>query len=512
MHSKMRGFLISGAVMALGACAGEQDDAGPMQDVDGPGDDEDDEARAYLTGQLLDTDETPVANAEVVLAIGSVPVTEPVFTDEEGWYTLPVPTDRVQAAWAGSQEVTVMFTSPDEDREPYGTVEGDNIHMLPASLGEMIAAQEVIADRRAALKTAYVPRQGKGYPITDELVARGGELTWTVDDSQYGKGFRVTLIVEPGSIHRGALAQDELTLTLLEQTKAPMAIPEDGFGPMWSIQPRDVVFDPPARVRIEGERFPVLGPSELAVGERAELFGASLESGWQLFGDIELVDEAEGRVVLETPEGIISRGAWGHIYSASGNDYGMLVECYSKATGARVQCAVLNDNAYWYQDPNNYNNWNITNLCQNPNFTPPAGVGGGYDDGFLTCDQYDFGTGSSNGNAMVYASDAETRCRGCGGSVAPYVLAMTAGDTIGGSTAPVWGAFTAFPLCPSEYGITDMNLLWSRIYTRLGLDWAQGNVFPWDATALSAVVSAQLSWRNFSTYARVYLPEPANCQ
>jgi len=230
------------------------------------------------------------------------------------------------------------------------------------------------------------------------------------------------------------------------------------------------------------------------------------------------VEEADGRVTLETPEGIISRGAWGHIYSASGNDYGMLVECFSKsakqATGAdvRVQCAVLNDNAYWYQDPNDYNNWNITNLCQSPGFVPPAGVGGGYDDGFLTCDQYDYGTANSNGNAMVYASNAETRCRDCGGSVAPFVLAMTAGETIGGSTAPVWGAVTAFPLCPAEQSITNMGTLWNSIRTRLGLDWAQGNVYPWQNPDLSGEVVASLSWRNFSTYAKVYLPDPVHCQ
>lgn len=510
----IQGAVVSSAMLALSACAGEQDDLGPGDDAEALSDADDDEAKTYLTGRLLDTDDLPVADAEVVLSIGSVPVTEAVITNAEGWYTLAVPTERVQAAWAGSQEVTVMFYSPDVDREPYGTIEGDNIYMLPSSLDEMIATVAVAEGRRAALKTAYVPRQGKGYAITDELVAQGGELTWTVDDSQYGAGFSVTLMIEPGSIHRGDMPQDEITLTLLEQTKAPMAIPEDGFGPMWSIQPRDIVFDPPARIRIEGERFPVMGPSELAVGERAELYGASLETGWQLFGEIELTEDADGRVTLETPEGIISRGAWGHIYSASGNDYGMLVECYSQATGQRVQCAVLNDNAFWYQDPNNFNNWNITNLCQNPNFTPPSGVGGGYDDGFLTCDQYDFGTDwGGNGNSMVYASNAETRCRDCGGwDVAPYVLAMTAGDTIGTSTAPVWGAVTAFPLCPSEYGITDMNVLWNRLYQRLGLDWASAAVYPWQASALSGQVTAQLSWRNFSTYAQVYLPSPVHCQ
>lgn len=508
----IRRVVISSAVLALGACAGEQDDLGPVDDVDALSEDQADEAKTHLTGQLLDTDEAPVANAEVVLAIGSVPVTTAVTTNAEGFYTLAVPTERVKAAWAASQEVTVMFYSPTEDREPFGTIEGDNIHMLPSSLDELVPAVEIVAGRRTALKTAYVPRQGQGFRITDELVANGGELTWAVDDSQYGPGFRVTLIVEPGSIHKGDDPQDEITLTLLEQTKAPMAIPEDGFGPMWSIQPRDIEFDPPARIRIEGDRFPVLGSSEITEGERVELYGASLETGWKLFGEIELTKEENGRVTLETPEGIISHGAWGHIYSASGNDYGLLVECYSQATGARVQCAVLNDNAFWFQDPNNYYNWNITNLCQNPNFTPPTGVGGGYDDGFLTCDQYDFGTANGNGNAMVYASNAETRCRDCGGAVAPYVLAMTAGETVGGSTAPVWGAVTAFPLCPSEYGITDMNVLWSNIYQRLGLDWAQGTAYPWQPSALSGEVTTQLSWRNFSTYAQVYLPEPVNCQ
>lgn len=189
---------------------------------------------------------------------------------------------------------------------------------------------------------------------------------------------------------------------------------------------------------------------------------------------------------------------------------------YSKSaketTGAdvRVKCAVLNDNAYWYQDPANYYNWNITNLCQNPNFVPPQGAGGGYDDGFLTCDQWDFGTANHNGNAMVYATDAETRCRGCGGAPAFHV-ALTAGQSLGGSTDPVWGAVTAFPLCPSEETITDMGVLWNSLYQRLGLDWAQGAATPWNDPSVSGQVDATLAWRNFSTYAKVYVPDPVNC-
>lgn len=507
----IRKGVITCTIAVLSACGTEHDDLGPVDDSEAIAQDEDAQATTYLTGQLLDTDEQPVAGAEAVLLIGSVPVSEPTTTDAEGRYTLAIPTNRVRQAWASSFEVTVAFTTPSEDRAPLGTAEGDLIHLLPASLDEFVATTDVVTDARLEMKAAHVPRQGQGFAITDELVANGGELTWVSDDSQYGQDFRVTLIIEPGSIHRGEEAQDEITLTLLEQVKAPMAIPEDGFGPLWTIQPRDVVFDPPARIRIEGERFPVLGASELAAGERTELFGASLETGWKLFGEIELRDETDGRITLETPEGIISHGAWGHIFSNTDNDYGMLVECFNSTGTARVPCAVLNDNAYWYQDPANFNAWNITNLCQSPNFTPPPGVGGGYDDAFLTCDQWDFGTSTFDGNHMVYASDAETRCRTCGGATAPHVIAMSAGESLGGSTDPVWGAVTAFPLCPEETTITDMDVLWDVLYQRLGIDWGQGAAFPFEDATISAEIETTLAWRNFSKSVQIYLPAPTNC-
>lgn len=493
------------------------DDLGPVDDAEAIV--EEDGPTTRLTGQLLDTDDAPVAHAEVVLAIGSVPVTEPTMTNAEGHYTLDIPTDRVREAWDADQEVTVLFSAPQEDLAPLGTAEGDHIHLLPATLDEFIIAEDMVEGASLPMKTAFVPRQGQGFAITDELITNGGELTWVTNDTQYGNDFRVTLVVEPGSIHVGDDAQEEITLTLLDQVKAPMAIPEDGFGPLWTIQPRDVVFDPPARIRIEGDRFPVLGASELETGERTELFGASLETGWKLFGEIELEDEVDGRVTLSTPEGIISHGAWGHIFSNTDNDYGMLVECFSRTefinNGAdvRVPCAVLNDQTYWFfeQDPVNGNSWNITNLCQEPNFVPPAT--GGYDDRFLTCDQWDFGTGSSDGNHMVYASDAETRCRGCGGTAAPYVVAMTAGETLGGSTAPVFGAVTAFPLCPEETSITDMEDLWDNyLYPRIGLAFADGTALPYDDASVSGEVDAELNWRNFSKSVQVYVPDPIGCQ
>jgi len=505
----------------MGACTGADDELGPVEDAEAVVEEEVVEATTRLMGRMLDTDEEPVAGAEVVLVIGSVPASEPTRTDENGAYALDVPTDRVVAAWNAAQEVTVVFNSPQDDRAPFGTAEGDLVHMMPASLDELVSIEDIVDGARIETKTTFVPRQGKGFAITDELIANGGELTWVSDDSQYGKDFRVTLIIEPGSIHEGEDAQDEITLTLIEQAKAPMAIPEDGFGPLWTIQPRNVVFDPPARIRIEGDRFPVLGDSALVEGDRTELFGASLETGWKLFGEIELADEVDGRVTLETPEGVIAHGAWGHVFSNTDSDYGMLVECFSRSayiadgSNVRVQCAVLNDIAHWYfeTDPVNGNHWVVTNLCDDPNFVPPPGVGGGYDNAFLACQQWDYGTSTYDGHHMVYATDAETRCRGCGGTdVAPYALAMSAADTLGESTDPVYGAVTAFPLCPEDTTITDMDVLWNDVlYPRIGLAFADGTALPYESADIAGEVDAALSWRNFSKSVQIYVPDPVGC-
>ncbi len=518
MHKQwIRRGLLSGAFITMGACGGA-DDVGPVEDADGLEAEDTTEATTRLTGTLLDTQERPVAHADVALVIGSVPVTEPTMTNPDGHYTLDVPTERVQQAWAAGQEVTVVFTSPTDDLAPMGTAEGDYVHLLPATLDQFIDAGELTAGNRLEMTTAFVPRQGEGFAITDELIENGGELTWITNDSQYGEDFRVTLMIEPGSIHAGDDPQEEITLTLIEQVKAPMDIPEDGFGPLWTIQPRDIVFDPPARIRVEGDRFPVLGASELAAGERTELFGASLETGWKLFGEIELTDETNGRVRLETPEGIISHGAWGHVFSNTDHDYGLLVECFSQSAAlagegqVRVPCAVINDNAYWYQDPNNFNIWNVTNICQNPDFVPPAGVGGGYAEGFLTCDQWDFGTSTYDGNHMAYGSDAETRCRGCGGAAAPYVVAMTVGAEAGASQEIIWGGLFAFALCPEEETITDMDVLWTdHLHPRIGLSQAQGAIYPFEDADVAGSLEAEVAWRNFSKSMQVYVPDPAGC-
>lgn len=470
--------------------------------------DAEDAQTTRIVGRLLDVDGRAVGGAEVSLLVGSVPVAGPTRSNADGHYGLDLPLDEVHTAWTRGHEVTVVFTSPREDEGAVGA-QGDLVHLLPATLDQLVDRERVVADAELDVGISYVPRQGQGFPITDDLVQDGGVLTWQTSDSQYGEDFRVSLIIEPGSIHRGDDPQNEITLTLIEQAKAPMDIPEGGFGPLWTIQPRDIVFDPPARIRIEGQEFPVMGPSDMQPGDVTELYGASLETGWKLFGDIELVERNDGRIVLETPTGVVSHGAWGHVFNNTDNDYGMLVECFDKYTLERIQCAVLNDNTYWYQDPDNYNLWDITNLCVEPDFVPPAG--GGYDDAFLTCDQWDFSTSSQDGNHMVYASDGETRCRSCGGDAAKYVVALTANNEVGEAQGPVYGGVTAFALCPEEESTTDMAALWDSIYERLGLSFGSGAIVPYEDAEIAEEVQVELAWRNFSKAAKIYLPPAVNC-
>lgn len=504
--------LVASSLLALAfsGCGDLDSDSLPNEPAEVEKDDEADAPMTQLRGALLDVDGAPVANAEVRLAVGSVPVTEPVMTDAEGNYTLAFPTAEAKWAWSRGQEVTVLFNTPKRDEGAPGA-EGDLIHLLPATLDELVDAELVVENAELEADTAYVPRQGQGFKITDDLVTNGGTLTWTTSDSQYGDNFSVSLIIEPGSLHRGEDAQEEITLTLIEQALAPMAIPAEGFGPLWTIQPRDVVFDPPARIRIEGEEFAMMGPSDMATGDVTELYGASLETGWKLFGDIQLVERTEdGRVVMETTEGVVSHGAWGHVFNNTPNDYGMLVECFDRDSLERVQCAVLNDNTYWYQDPDDYYNWNITNTCEDPDFVPPDGVGGGYDSGFLSCGQWDYGTSSHDGNQMVYATDGETRCRSCGGANSKTVVAMTARN-VGTSSEPIFGGVTAFPLCPEETTIRDMDALWAILYTRLGVNWGMGDILPFEDATIAEELQVELTWRNFNKSVQIYLPQPVNC-
>lgn len=486
MITTKRFATLSLAALMLTAAGCDEGSDNERTDAEAQEADETTEATTKLSGQLLDTDGEPVAHAEVSLAVGSVEVTARTMTTSDGVYALDVPVDVIETARANSQEVSVLFHSPTSDLEPFGTVEGDYVHLLPATLDQFIDMDELGAEE-LEMRTAYVPRQGHGFAITDELVANGGVLTWKPEGTQYGDDFSVSLIIEPGSIHKGDSRQNELTLTVLEQALAPMQIPEDGFGPLWTIQPRDITFDPPARVRIEGRRMPVLGPSDMAVGEETDLYGASLETGWKYFGAIEMTeDDIDGRITLETTEGIISHGAWGHVFGASGSDWGFLAECFSYPKPGeapfttRVPCAVVDDNKQsCINDPANHT-------------------------GILKCEQIDY-----NGQwSRVYSTTTEPRCNGCGGANAPYVLAMGADDVGAGDLTSVNLRLKAVALCPEEEGISDMAALYDSIRARQGLS-ASSLEFLYDVTDDS--VDSTLAWRNFSKQARVQVRPPINC-
>ncbi len=476
-----------GTLMATGLGCGEDAEPGPI-DNEAQGADETPEATTRLTGRLLDTDGQAVGQAEVSLAVGSVEVTARTLTTSDGLYALDVPVAAIETARANSQEISVLFHSPTTDLEPLGTVEGDYVQLLPATLDEFVDLDQIGAEA-LEMRTAYVPRQGHGFAISDELIANGGVLTWSPEGTQYGEGFSVSLIVEPGSIHRGDSTQDELTLTVLEQAVAPMQIPEDGFGPLWTIQPRDITFDPPARVRIQGQRMPVLGPNDMAVGEQTDLYGASLETGWKYFGAIEMTDDdAEGRITLETTGGIITHGAWGHVFGNAGSDWGALIQCYAKRPAGdpqkwqiRVPCVVLDDNK---------------DSCTDGDTSDHSGM--------LKCEQIDY-----NGDHYpLYSTVMEPRCRGCGGDTAPTVLAMGIDDPTAADLANVVIRVKAAALCDYEEPMEDMNALWDSVSSRYQ-QYNPGANRLYDVTDDS--VDATLSWRNFSKTAKIEIPEPINC-
>lgn len=446
--------------------------------------DEESEAVTKLSGQLLDTDGKPVPHAEVSVAVGSVEVTARTMTTADGLYAIDVPVAVVDEALANSQEVAVLFHTPTNDLEPYGTVQGDYVHLLPASLDEFINMDELGAEE-LEMRVAYVPRQGQGFKITDELIEQGGVLTWSPEGTQYGEDFSVSLVIEPGSIHKGQGSQDEITMTVLEQAVAPMQIPEDGFGPLWTIQPRDITFDPPARIRIQGNRLPVLGPSEMEVGQETDLYGASLETGWKYFGGIEMVEDNDGIVTLESTEGIISHGAWGHVFGASGSDWGFLAECFKYPEDGeapfttRTPCAIVDDNRNSCDDPSTHT-------------------------GILKCEQIDY----NGAHARVYSTVTEPKCNGCGGVNAPYVLAMGADDIGAGDLTAVNLRVKAVGLCPEETNMTDMGALYDSIRARSGLG-ASNLTFLYDVTDDS--VDADLNWRNFSKQAKIQVRPPVGC-
>lgn len=299
------------------------------------------EASATLVGTVLDTLEQPVADATVVLAINGYDVGEAVLTDAEGRYALQVQVSAITEAQRLRQEIQVLVRPPLADLGARGTWAGDHIQELPLTLREFVPMEHLVPGRKLAMKTGFVPVQGKGFPITDALKRDGGTLTWHMARSPVGP-IDVSLIVEPGSIRvESDDPQDEITLTILDREKVPMAIPDDGYGLMWTIQPRGVIFDPPAKVSISGGRLELLGLVEAEPGNTFELYGASLDRGWRLYGDVAVEALTDDQVTLTSVEGIIQRGAWGHVLSNPASDAGMLATCRNKHTGRYVVCAIF---------------------------------------------------------------------------------------------------------------------------------------------------------------------------
>lgn len=348
-----------------------------------------------LRGTVLDWNEAPVADAEVLLVIGAEPVTGSVITDAQGRYALPnVPAADVVDAYFNGNEISLLIYSDNEDLAPYGTAEGDRVHLTPLSLDEFVGdISELLVNEEVDLRTGYVPLQEAGYAITPELITEGGELTWHFDESPIGSALDVTLIIAPGSIRLTSDEyQREITLTPIDTARAPMAIPDGGAGVIWTIQPRDVMFDPPARVRVSGDRLSLLGMTESEVGTTFTVFGASLEDGWAEFGPVEVKGIENNVVTLESTEGIIRRGAWGHVFSGTYTDAGTLISCYDRDSGAPIPCAVFDDN------------YDLD--------------GDALDDqtGWVSLTQVDY----QNQHRAVYYTDMEPVCSGCTNNGAPY--------------------------------------------------------------------------------------------
>ncbi|MCA9561013.1 MAG: carboxypeptidase regulatory-like domain-containing protein, partial [Myxococcales bacterium] len=229
----------TGCALMLAAAA-----CGPVEDesVEAPTGQAEQAVTARLSGTVLDWNDQAVANADVQLMLNGKAHGEPTLTDADGRYTLTVDVAAIQEAARMRQEITLSVYSPYEDRGAEATFEGDRIRLLPLTLREFIDMDALQDGADVNVRTAYVPLQAKGYKITPELVANGGEMTWKVPNPMgEGEDIEVTLIVEPNSIKvDGDDPQDEITLTVLDAERAPMQIPNDGFGVMWTIQPRDV--------------------------------------------------------------------------------------------------------------------------------------------------------------------------------------------------------------------------------------------------------------------------------
>lgn len=444
---------------------------------------------ATFHGRLLDTSGAPVEGARVALLVGSYPVTSEYSTDAQGEYRIEgVPVEDVREALARFEEVTLAFYSPLEDLPPFDTSEGDRVHLLPVSLDEFVEIDRIQEGADLLVQSAWVPLQARGYRLTKDLRHDGGELVWAVPDGRGGE-LAVSLLIAPGSIQvpEGAM-QDEITLTVLDPARAPMQIPAGGFGPMWTIQPRDVSFDPPARIRIEGSRMTTIGTARPEIGESFDLYGASLEQGWSRYGTVDIVGAHDDVIVLESEEGIIRRGAWGHVFANIWSNSGVLVTCtYS---GTPVACAVLDDN-----------NTNVQS-------------------GRIAYTQQDY----SNQHLEWYFTDIEQNCSDCSNNGRPESqLALginlcktwISGQCVDVLTTGAAVKLRAIGICPGEIAEKDPVKRAALIKQRFASFSPPASLEGWDAQSATYGVGASASFmafdRNFSYQANIAVPAPTKC-
>jgi len=416
------------------------------------------QALATLSGVLLDWDDQPVAHADIALAINGAEATERVLTDEQGRYALKVSVKAIAEARQKQQEITLLMYSPYEDRGAVETFEGDRIRLLPVTLREFVDMDDLTAGATVNVRTAYVPLQAQGYKITPELIANGGELTWRVPNpnSLGADMLEVTLVVAPNSIVvDGDDPQDEITLTVLDAERAPMQIPGDGFGVLWTIQPRDVRFDPPAKLKLVGERLSLIGLAEVEAGTAFDLFGATLDRGWQRYGDVSIQGMDGLTMTIESEHGVIPRGAWGHVLANPASDAGMLVTCQTPG-GDPQPCCTVSARAI-----------GESGLGIFPIFASLA------DEISVSISQQDYQPGNNPGDVhydrLFWYTNMENRCAGCANRNPRHEwknAQMSTGLTVGDM---VDVTVLAIPLCDNEIAETDIDARDAMVLARLGL-------------------------------------------
>ena len=421
---------------------------------------------ATLNGVLLDWNDEPVAHAGVALAINGEEVTERVLTtggaettrrvptDAQGRYEVKVPVELIADALRLRQEVTLLMFAQGDDRGAAGTAEGDRIHMLPVTLHDMLDLTTIVAGAEVEVPTAYVPLQGRAYEITPELVANGGELTWQVPNpnSLGADLLEVTLVVAPDSIVVDEDdPRDEITFTVIDATRAPMHIPNGGFGVLWTLQPTSVRFDPPARLKMVGERLSMLGLADVETGTAFEVFGATLDRGWQRYGEVDVQGIDGMTMTLESERGLVPSGTWGHVLATPVADAGMLVTCQTP-DGDPQTCAVVSARAI-----------------------RESGVPLD-DDVSVSTAQPDYAPAALHHDRLFWYSDLETRAGDCANRD-PVRLWKDAQLSTGLTVVDEAGDVhvLAIPLCPHEVAERDIDLRDELVFERFKSHW-QGDM------------------------------------